>query len=1021
MSSRRASPPARTSRVRPHSRVRVVPILSALALSLLTAGFLAGCDDDESPLTASGASGAGGSNQTGGSGGSTAGASGSDAGGSAGNTAGGSAGSTPFEFSSAYDSVPEQSITKVAALKGGVDLVRDKFGVPHIVADNLTDASYVQGYVMAEDRFIEMDFIRRSAAGTLAKLAGSLDPSLIDDDIRVRAHHLRATAQKGFDTLKASDDPTDKLLVETLSQFAKGVNAWRDDLLAGKHTLPPGIDFLYTNESVEPWSEVDSLVLAEYQAFSLAFDSDGDIFRSQLAAADKTAFGAAIEAQKKAREGFWKDYTRMAPFDATHTLPGGWDNLEKQASFTPAPGMGIGNGNGFGAPASDDGRMALFEATRPNTAGVGLDRLNDPTRGSNNWVIGPTMTTSGHTIVSNDTHLQLLNPAVFYLVHVTAKSPAYDVMGVQFPGIPLVTLGMNRHLAWGGTVNYIDVTDVYEENLVDCAGGDTAVPCVSFKGAPVAAVPRKEVFEVGSLGVVDKTIEVTMYDVPHHGPIIPRVLGNHSGIEALGTKELSVRYTGHESAPLIRAIYNLNIAKTVDEGKKALEADFKYGGQNWVLGDDQGNFGWTQTIRVPRRAPGFAPYLVLPGDGTAEWQGDLPAKYIPHAVNPAQGYLATANADPIGVTDGNDPFFGQPVVDGSPLYLGSDYDPGTRIGRITKRIEAGTKDGKKLSLDDMSSIQSDAITEWGEVWAPVYLDAVKALDEEIKTPGTHPGLSAIAATATDRSKGLLGQVQTIVSGWTFDTPAGIEDANETADTLRDSQATTIVSTFLTSFAQKTLLDEAKEIGVTRLSGSGVNKLMAELILHPEKLETKLADETGDPVLFDDLSTPAVESRQQIAAMAVLEALEKVATKLGDDPAGWRWGKIHTLQTKFFGPVSTLFLPPGMDPTYPDGYPRHGGDGTVDVANHGADDDVYSFGNGAAIRFTCELDPEKGPVARNVLPGGQIFQPDSPHYKDQMELWRHNQTRDLPFAAADVVAEATAEQGTNKLGRRRFTP
>jgi penicillin G amidase len=997
-------------------RLRAVPILSALALSLLTAGFVAGCDDEEPPLQSPGAAGAGGSQGLGGSAGSdagtagTAGASGSEAGGEA-----GAAGTGPVvPFDSPYEAVPEQSVTKAAALKGGVDLVRDKFGVPHIVADNLTDASYVQGYVMAEDRFIEMDFIRRTAAGTLAKLAGSLDPSLIDGDIRVRAHHLRATAQKGFDTLKASNDPTDKLLVETLSQFAKGVNAWRDDLLAVKHTLPPGIDFLYTNESVEPWTEIDSLVLAEYQAFSLAFDSDGDIFRSQLAAADKTAFGAADDAQKKAREGFWKDYTRSAPFDATHTLPGGWDNLEKQALFTPAPGTGP-----FGA--SDDGRMALFEATRPNTAGVGLDRLNDPTRGSNNWVIGPQLSASGHTLVSNDTHLQLLNPAVFYLVHVTAKSPAYDVMGVQFPGIPLVTLGMNRHLAWGGTVNYIDVTDVYEENLVDCAGGDTAVPCVSFQGAPVATVPRKEVFEVGSLGVVDKTIEVTMYDVPHHGPIIPRVLGNHAGIEALGSKELSVRYTGHESAPLIRAIYNLNIAKTVDEGKQALEADFKYGGQNWVLGDDQGNFGWTQTIRVPRRAPGFAPYLVLPGDGTAEWQGDLPAKYIPHAVNPAQGYLATANADPIGVTDGNDPFFGQPVVDGSPLYLGSDYDPGTRVGRITKRIEAGTKDGKKLSLDDMSAIQSDAITEWGEVWAPVYLDAVKALDEEIKTPGTHPALTAIAATATARSKGLLGQVQTIVGGWTFDTPAGVEDANETPESIRDSQATTLVSTFLTSFAQKTLLDEAKLIGVNRLSGSGVNKLMAELLQHPEKLETKLSEETGDPVLFDDLNTPAVESKQQIAALAVLEALEKVATKLGDDPNGWRWGKIHTLQTKFFGPVSTLFLPPGMDPTYPDGYPRHGGDGTVDVGNHGADDDSYAFGNGAAIRFTCELDPEKGPRARNILPGGQIFQPDSPHYSDQMELWRKNQTRDLPFSAAEVVADATSEESTNKLGRRRFTP
>ena len=158
-----------------------------------------------------------------------------------------------------------------------------------------------------------------------------------------------------------------------------------------------------------------------------------------------------------------------------------------------------------------------------------------------------------------------------------------------------------------------------------------------------------------------------------------------------------------------------------------------------------------------------------------------------------------------------------------------------------------------------------------------------------------------------------------------------------------------------------------------------------------------------------------------AAAAVLESLEKSAVKQGDDLATWRWGRVHTLQTKFFGPVGSLFLPPDGDKSFPGGFPRHGGDGTVDVANHGADDDFYSFGNGAAIRFTCELDPVKGPVARNILPGGQIFMPGSPHYRDQMDLWRKNETRDLPFLAADVVKEATEEQATNKLGRRRFTP
>ena len=958
--------------------------LSALGLSLLAGALVAGCSDDDPPATPPATGGGAGS----------------------GGAAGSSGGAL---YVSPYDPVPLQSTFVAKELAGPVDVVRDKFGVPHIIGDNLSDVSFAQGYIMAEDRFIEMDFVRRTASGTLGKLAGDLSSALVDGDIRVRAHHLRATAQKGFDNLKASSDPTDKILVETLTKFAAGVNAWQADLKAGKHTLPPNIEFIYTPASVDPWSEIDSLVLAEYQAFALAFDADSDIFRSQLAAADKLVFADATDEAKKARAGFWKDFTRLAPFDPTHTLEGGWDALAMQATVAPAFGSG-----------SDDGRLALFAATRPNTRGVGLDRLKDPSRGSNNWVIGPKLSASGHTLVANDTHLQLLNPAVFYLVHVTAKNPAIDVMGVQFPGIPLVTLGMNRHVAWGGTVNYIDVTDVYEETVVPCPSG--AGPCVSFNGQTVPAVARQETFESGLNGEVSKTFTVTLYDVPHHGPILPRVGADHQSIEALGSKELSVRYTGHESAPLIRAIFNLNIAKTVAEGRAALEKDFKYGGQNWVLGDDQGGFGWTQTIRVPKRAPGFAPWLVLPGDGSAEWQGDLAPQYIPHAFDVAKGFLATANADPIGGTDDGDPFFNEPLVDGSPLYLGSDYDPGTRVGRITKRIQGQTGDGTKLTLDDMSKIQADAITEWGEVWAPVYLDTARALEEELATPGAHPGLTTIAGGVSARAKKLLPAARVIVAGWSFDTPAGVEELVETPAVLRDSQATTLVSTFMTAFAQKTLLDEANAVGEKFLQGSGINKLMAELILHPDKLATGIAKETGDPVLFDDLGTPGVvESRQQIAAVALLEALEKVADKLGDEPDGWRWGKIHTLRTEFFAPVPSLSLPPGGDKDYPAGFPRHGGDGTVDVANHGMDDDSYSFGSGAAIRFTCELDPGKGPRARNILPGGQIFQPGSPHFRDQMELWRKNQTRDLPFNTAEVVTEAVAEEKANKLGRRRFTP
>src|SRR5260221_14678814 len=108
----------------------------------------------------------------------------------------------------------------------------------------------------------------------------------------------------------------------------------------------------------------------------------------------------------------------------------------------------------------------------------------------------------------------------------------------------------------------------------------------------------------------------------------------------------------------------------------ALERDFKYGGQNWVIGDDQGNFGWTEAIRAPRRAAGHAPWKVLPGDGTAEWAADLDMKSIPHAYNPRDGFIVTANNHPIGVRGEPDPLFDEPARERALLSLRADYHPG---------------------------------------------------------------------------------------------------------------------------------------------------------------------------------------------------------------------------------------------------------------------------------------------------------------------------------------------------------
>jgi penicillin G amidase len=120
------------------------------------------------------------------------------------------------------------------------------------------------------------------------------------------------------------------------------------------------------------------------------------------------------------------------------------------------------------------------------------------------------------------------------------------------------------------------------------------------------------------------------------------------------------------------------------------------------------------------------------------------------------------------------------------------------------------------------------------------------------------------------------------------------------------------------------------------------------------------------------------------------------------------------------PVGSLNLPPVGSTMYPNGYPRHGDDGTVDVGAHGLSLTDFTYDLGPAIRFGADINPA-GISAQNALPGGQTLDPSSPHYQDQLAYW----LKGAPFALAQTLAAVNAsaqmEYSTNKDGRVEFVP
>ena len=943
-------------------------------------------------------------------------------------------GGTTDGGTSPVDAIPLTTTVTAPGLANPVDVVRDQWGIPHIYGQSVPDVTYAQGYFMALDRWVELDLLRRAADGSLS---GILGPVELAADIGMRAQHLRTTAETGFANLQASTDPSDQVLVQAIDQFAAGVNAWQADLAAGKVQLPAALAAIYTAASVTPWLPEDSVLLGEFLAWQLAFDDETDVIRTDLDVAVASTFSSPSDPRAKMN----LDLENVIPPDPSVIVPGGW-NFNTDGSSARRDKLNKPGDKRHGSKALRQFRHLLDEDLRA-LARVGFMSPHQAMRGSNNWVIGPRLSATGNVLVANDTHLSLQNPPIFYMNHLVARSGGttlLNVMGEQFPGAPAVTLGMNQHVAWGATVNYIDVTDIFSIAVKKCTDGVNF--CTTFNGQPVQLAARTESFALGNNGVSQGTVTFTLYNDPNHGPVLPRVDVNGStvSIEPLGSTELSVRYTGYTSAPLLKAIYGLDVSTSMQSAVAALDPNFRYGGENWVIGDDQGNFGWTQTCEVPLRSPTAVPYKVLPGDGTAEWGPDMDPHLIPHAYNHAQGYISTANNDPIGTTLQNDPYYGQPFVSGdagSHLYLGADYDPGTREGRVEARINAVAADGGKLSLDDMSSIQADTTSEYGQMFAPTFLDATQALATAVIAGAGDGGPSDVSAYALDAGAALqplFGVMHDLVAAWTFDTPSGIDDGGApttNTEQLADSQAQLVMGAWEGYYAHGVLDDELAMLGT---AGSNVTTVMLgntaiRLTLHPELTQSAISPITGDPILFDDLSTTGiVESKRQIAARAVVATLQFLVQQLGlpknlgTSQSTWLWGDLHTLTLDFAIPaLGALNIPPPNDPVFPSGFPRHGADGTVDVGGTSLSLTDFTYDHGPAIRFTCELDPKNGPQGRNVLPGGEVFDPASPHFRDQMELWRNNQTINWSYQDADVVTSAQVEYEKNAIGRTHFEP
>jgi penicillin amidase len=854
---------------------------------------------------------------------------------------------------------------KLAGLHAAAAIYRDANGIAQVVADDAHDLFMAQGYLHASERFWQMEVYRRAGSGTLSELFGK---STVAQDTFVRTLGLRRAAQRDLD----AESPEGKA---ALQAYADGVNDW-----ISAHRGSLGLPFVVVGLKAglggglggydpQPWTPLDSTTFAKLQALVLGGNFDSEVFRQ---AADARLGDRALTDQ------LFPAYPADAPIEVpTGAAGSGGAGAPTGNGSAPAGAGALANGGdaaagddaaagatvtdadataadatGADAEATAAGWLDLGRVAQSVLAITGLDRASgfgsDHGIGSNDWVVGPSRSKTGHALLANDPHLGLDMPSVWVMngLHCRVPSPAcaYDVIGVSFPSVPSVILGHNERIAWGATNVGPDVQDLFQEQL-----DPNDKTHYMFKGQSIPFEVRHEVLKVA--GGEDVAIDVRSTG---HGPVISDASDR---LKAVGGV-YALRWTATtEPDRIFDAFLALDRASDWTSFRAAL-AVYGAPSQNFVYADVDGHIGLQVPGLVPIRqdAKDLGDRPVPGWTGTHEWTGYVKYDDLPRLFDPPSGFIATANAA---------------AVDAKfPYLIGREWDPGYRVGRIAELLNAAARTGG-VTRDAMSAIQMDTFVPR----ARLVIDRIGDI-----------------VPATDDGRTLLARIRS----WNGQCDVG-------------SLGCAAYMTF-EYHVLRGLFDPRLGLDIARDYVGSTDSWQALIAL---------LDQRSSP-WWDDPRTPATETRSGVVSAAVDAAAADLRATFGD-PAGWTWGREHTITfeegtlggsglpviTWYFnaGPFPVAGAAGAVDNTYYNfaaAYP----DPTDPTYVPGGLRQVFDVTNGPSYRLDTDMGDLDG--ARIVITTGQSGNPFDRHYGDMIQAWLTGGQVPLPFSpgAAQKATVAT---------------
>jgi penicillin G amidase len=566
-----------------------------------------------------------------------------------------------------------------AALKGKVEVAYDERMVPHIFADSTEDAFFVQGYIHAQNRLFQMDLTTRATAGRLSEIFGS---KLNKYDLEQRRIGMLYAAQNAADAW-AKDLVTNAVL----TSYSAGVNAYINSLDPKDYP----IEYKLMGFSPEPWSALKSALIYKSMAKSLCFkDNEAEMTKLREVLGD-----AAMTAM------FPEWYPEMEPI-----VPNG-----TPYNFTATPAK----------PETP----ALPAVLGDNSGKLNIEQPDD-NLGSNNWAVAGSKTLNKAPILCSDPHLPRNLPALWYECQI--KTPILNAYGVSLPGVPGLIIGFNEEIAWGITNMEHDVKDWYKIKWLDAAK-----TTYEFDGKPKKVTLKVE--QIVNGGSIDTLLDTVRYTVWGPVPFI-------NPADSSAYQDMALRWIAHDAGTggELLTFMRLMSAKNYADFRKAVST-FVAPGSNFCFASVHNEIALQPSAKLPIRQKGQGRYFQDGSLSTNGWGGYIPFEQIPTIVNPARGFVFSANQHTTGP---NYPYY----------YNGVGFDNSRSrhlFNNLVKMDSITVADMKNLQNDDFSLQASEALPAMLALVDSTVLDpasrkmynSLKAWDFHYKADKTEPVLYSL--------------------------------------------------------------------------------------------------------------------------------------------------------------------------------------------------------------------------------------------------------------------------------------